>query len=118
MVRVNKWEELMSIIEVIKMNKILILGFSALLFYAVAEGLMCRVCKYKFGPWCAMSYDPCEAKEGQYCETTKVYAGDLYMFTKYSCGKYAELCNKTEQRDNIWRTKYDRSCCNSDLCNG
>ncbi|XP_015276065.1 PREDICTED: lymphocyte antigen 6 complex locus protein G6c-like [Gekko japonicus] len=100
------------------MNKILLLGFSALLFYAVAEGLMCKVCKYRLGSFCFSSHDPCRADEGQYCETTKVYAGDFLMFSRYSCGLYAELCNKTEQRDNPFRTSYHRSCCNSDLCNG
>nr|XP_056701056.1 lymphocyte antigen 6 complex locus protein G6c-like [Euleptes europaea] len=100
------------------MNKFLLLGFSALLFSAVAEGLMCKVCKYRMGSLCWASGDPCLADEGQFCETTRVYAGDFLMYTKYGCGKYAELCNKTENRDNALRTSYRRSCCNVDLCNG
>uniref|UniRef100_A0A670HUG5 UPAR/Ly6 domain-containing protein n=1 Tax=Podarcis muralis TaxID=64176 RepID=A0A670HUG5_PODMU len=40
------------------------------------------------------------------------------LFTKHGCGKYSELCNKTEQRDNVFDMNYNRTCCNYDLCNG
>ncbi|XP_053235388.1 lymphocyte antigen 6 complex locus protein G6c-like [Podarcis raffonei] len=100
------------------MNKYLLLGFSVLIFCSVAQGLMCKVCKFKVGDLCFDSDEPCKADEGQYCETTKVYTGRIKLFTKHGCGKYAELCNKTEQRDNVFDMNYNRTCCNFDLCNG
>uniref|UniRef100_A0A6J0SAH4 Lymphocyte antigen 6 complex locus protein G6c n=1 Tax=Pogona vitticeps TaxID=103695 RepID=A0A6J0SAH4_9SAUR len=99
-------------------SKCLFLGLSLLLFCSVAQGLVCKVCKFKVGTLCFKSDDPCRAKEGQYCETTKVYTGHIMLFTKHGCSKHAELCNKTEQRDNVFDMNYNRTCCNYDLCNG
>ncbi|XP_032997535.1 lymphocyte antigen 6 complex locus protein G6c-like [Lacerta agilis] len=99
------------------MNKCLLLGFSLLLFCTVAEGLVCRVCKYKVGKLCLLTGDPCKASEGQFCETTKVYAGELFLFKRYGCGTYAELCNRTERRENAFNMAYERTCCDTDLCN-
>ncbi|XP_053151023.1 lymphocyte antigen 6 complex locus protein G6c-like [Hemicordylus capensis] len=100
------------------MNKFLLLSFSVLLFCTVAQGLVCKVCKFKVGKLCFASEDPCKADYGQYCESTKVYTGHLMLFSKHGCGKMPELCNKTEQRDNVFDMSYNRTCCNYDLCNG
>ncbi|KAJ6652725.1 hypothetical protein lerEdw1_010948 [Lerista edwardsae] len=100
------------------MNKWILLSFSVLLFCTVAQGLVCKVCKYKLGNICLASRAPCQAEQGQYCETTDVYAGRFPLFTQYGCGKYSELCNRTEDRDNTWQTRFKRTCCNFDLCNG
>ncbi|XP_066469509.1 lymphocyte antigen 6 complex locus protein G6c [Tiliqua scincoides] len=99
------------------MNKIL-LGFSVLLFCAAAQGLVCNVCKFKMGKLCLNTEEPCKAKPGEFCETTRVYSGTLNLFTKYGCSSMPELCNKTEQRDNIFDVSYNRTCCSNDLCNG
>ncbi|XP_008119928.1 lymphocyte antigen 6 complex locus protein G6c [Anolis carolinensis] len=100
------------------MNKCLLLGFSVLVLSTVAQGLVCKVCKFKFGGVCYNSDDPCRAEHGQFCETTKVYSGHIRLFTKYGCTKSAELCNTTERRDNVFDMSYNRTCCDSDLCNG
>ncbi|XP_058024214.1 lymphocyte antigen 6 complex locus protein G6c-like [Ahaetulla prasina] len=100
------------------MNKYLLLSFSVLIFCAVGHCLICNVCKFKVGSVCINSDDPCRAKEGQQCETTKVYTGSLKLFTKQDCSKMTELCNKTEQRDDVFDMHYNRTCCTFDLCNG
>ncbi|XP_060094206.1 lymphocyte antigen 6 complex locus protein G6c-like [Heteronotia binoei] len=100
------------------MNRFLLLGFAALLFCTVAQGLICKVCKFKVGYLCFSSDDPCVAEEGQHCETTRVYSGKLMLFTRHGCNKHKELCNLTEQRDNVFDMSYNRTCCNYDLCNG
>ncbi|XP_060617051.1 lymphocyte antigen 6 complex locus protein G6c-like [Anolis sagrei] len=99
------------------MNKYLLLGFSVLLLCATAQSLVCRVCKYKLGTLCFKSDEPCRAKEGQLCETTEVYSDRVLLFKTHGCGKYAELCNRTEERDNAFKVSYKRSCCDADLCN-
>ncbi|XP_061475278.1 lymphocyte antigen 6 complex locus protein G6c-like [Rhineura floridana] len=100
------------------MNKYLLLGFSVLAFCTVAQGLMCKVCKFKVGKLCFKSDEPCQAKEDQQCETTKVYTGSLMLFTKHDCNKVPNLCNKTEQRDDVFDMSYNRTCCSQDFCNG
>ncbi|XP_061475279.1 lymphocyte antigen 6 complex locus protein G6c-like [Rhineura floridana] len=100
------------------MNKCLLLGFTLLLVCTVAEGLVCKVCKYKIGTLCLKTDDPCQASQGQFCESTKVYAGEILLFKRYGCSKYAELCNKTERRENALKMAYERTCCDTDLCNG
>ncbi|XP_054833818.1 lymphocyte antigen 6 complex locus protein G6c-like [Eublepharis macularius] len=100
------------------MNKFLLVGFFALLFCAVAQGLVCKVCKFKVGSLCFSSDDPCKAEENQLCETTKVYTGRLMLFTRHGCTKHTALCNMTEQRDDVFDMNYNRTCCNHDLCNG
>ncbi|XP_026546050.1 lymphocyte antigen 6 complex locus protein G6c-like [Notechis scutatus] len=100
------------------MNKYLLLGFSVLIFCTVAQGLICNVCKFKVGRVCIRSDDPCRTNEGQQCETTKVYTGRLELFTKHDCSKMTELCNRTEQRDDVFDMTYNRTCCTTDLCNG
>ncbi|XP_044281392.1 ly-6/neurotoxin-like protein 1 [Varanus komodoensis] len=100
------------------MSKYLLLGFSILIFCTVAQSLVCKVCKFKVGSLCFKDDEPCIAKEGHFCETTKVYTGNLMLFTKHGCTKHTELCNKTEQRDNIFDMSYNRTCCAFDLCNG
>ncbi|XP_044281391.1 prostate and testis expressed protein 4-like [Varanus komodoensis] len=99
------------------MNKYFLLGFSALLFCTAVQGLVCRVCHYKVGSLCFRSGEPCRAGAGQYCETTKVYSGELPLYKTHGCGKFAELCNKMERRDSAFRMAYERTCCNTNLCN-
>ncbi|XP_042309864.1 lymphocyte antigen 6 complex locus protein G6c-like [Sceloporus undulatus] len=99
------------------MNKYLLLGFSVLLLCATAQALVCRVCKYKVGSVCLRSTEPCRASDGQFCEITRVYSGNLLLAQKHGCGQYAELCNKTEERDSVFKMTYKRTCCNFDLCN-
>ncbi|XP_077187378.1 lymphocyte antigen 6 complex locus protein G6c-like [Paroedura picta] len=101
------------------MNKFLLLGFAALFFCTVAQGLLCKVCSFKVGALCFSSDKPCIAKEGQHCENTEVYSGKLMFFTRQDCNHHRELCNMTEQRDNIFDVSYNRTCCNhEDFCNG
>ncbi|XP_070789517.1 lymphocyte antigen 6 complex locus protein G6c [Pituophis catenifer annectens] len=100
------------------MNKYLLLGFSVLIFCTVGQGLICNVCNFKVGSVCLSSDDPCRTREGQQCETTRVYKGSLKLFTKHDCSKLTELCNKTEQRDDVFDLNYNRTCCTFDLCNG
>nr|XP_056722950.1 lymphocyte antigen 6 complex locus protein G6c [Euleptes europaea] len=100
------------------MNKFLLLGLAGLLFCTVAQGLVCKVCKFKVGALCFHSADPCVADEGQYCETTRVYSGKIRLFSKHGCTKHTGLCNMTEQRDSVFDMNYNRTCCNFDLCNG
>ncbi|KAJ6609611.1 hypothetical protein lerEdw1_015239 [Lerista edwardsae] len=87
-------------------------------FSLTAQGLVCKVCKFKLGDLCIKSEEPCKAKEGQSCETTHVYTGTLKLFSKHGCSEMPELCNKTEERDNVFGMNYNRTCCNFDLCNG
>ncbi|XP_072845185.1 uncharacterized protein C9orf57 homolog [Pogona vitticeps] len=99
------------------MNKYLLVGFSLLLLSTIAEGLVCNVCRYKLGTVCFRSDEPCQASEGQYCETTEVYMGQMMLYKKNGCGKLAELCDRTEKRDSVFGINFKRSCCNTSLCN-
>ncbi|KAG8127710.1 hypothetical protein E2320_014604, partial [Naja naja] len=62
------------------------------------QGLICHVCKFKVGSVCISSDKPCRTNEGQHQMT--------------------ELCNRTEQRDDVFDMNYNRTCCTTDLCNG
>ncbi|KAF7235313.1 Serum amyloid A protein [Varanus komodoensis] len=43
--------------------------------------------------------------------------GELPLYKTHGCGKFAELCNKMERRDSAFRMAYERTCCNTNLCN-
>ncbi|XP_024061873.2 lymphocyte antigen 6 complex locus protein G6c [Terrapene carolina triunguis] len=99
------------------MSKVLLLGLSLLLCCALAHGLICRVCEFQVGKLCFHSRSPCKAQGQQVCETTKAYIGKVPLFSKYGCSRTRETCNMTEQKDAVFEVSYNRTCCETDLCN-
>ncbi|CAM4655259.1 unnamed protein product [Lepidochelys olivacea] len=99
------------------MSKVLLLGLSLLLCGALAQGLICRVCKFQVGALCFHSCSPCTPEKDQVCETTKAYIGKVLLFSKYGCSRTREICNMTEQKDTIFEVSYNRTCCETNLCN-
>ncbi|XP_063148855.1 lymphocyte antigen 6 complex locus protein G6c [Candoia aspera] len=99
------------------MKHFFLLAFSLLLFCTTAQGLVCSVCKFQLGHLCLRTGDPCRAEQGQFCEMTKVYSAGLLLYKRYGCGEHHELCNREEHRDTAFGRTYERTCCNTDLCN-
>ncbi|EMP25751.1 hypothetical protein UY3_17167 [Chelonia mydas] len=88
------------------MSKVLLLGLSLLLCGALAQGLICRVCKFQVGALCFHSRSPCTPEKGQVCETTKAYIGKVLLFSKYGCSQTRQICNMTEQKDAIFEDEF------------
>ncbi|XP_075774409.1 lymphocyte antigen 6 complex locus protein G6c [Pelodiscus sinensis] len=99
------------------MHHVVFLGLTLLLLCSQAAGLMCRVCKFQVGVLCFHPKDPCEADFGQSCETTKAYIGKVPLFSKYGCNKRTKSCNVTEVKDDVFDVSYNRTCCETNLCN-
>ncbi|XP_044838515.1 lymphocyte antigen 6 complex locus protein G6c-like isoform X1 [Mauremys mutica] len=99
------------------MSNVLLRAVSLLLCCALAHGLICRVCEFQVGRLCFHSRSPCTAQGQQVCETTKAYIGKVPLFSKYGCSRTHETCNMTEQKDAVFEVSYNRTCCESDLCN-
>ncbi|XP_074873819.1 lymphocyte antigen 6 complex locus protein G6c [Carettochelys insculpta] len=99
------------------MSRVLLLPLALLLLWAQAEALICRVCKFKVGAMCFRSEQPCRANPDEYCDTTKAYLGQLPLFSKFGCSRRREHCNVTEKKDDIFEISYNRTCCETDLCN-
>ncbi|XP_067406899.1 lymphocyte antigen 6 complex locus protein G6c isoform X2 [Emydura macquarii macquarii] len=99
------------------MGKAPLLALSLLLLCGPAEGLVCKVCKFKVGALCFHSGQPCVAEKNQVCDTTKAYIGKVPLFSKYGCSSNLDTCNKTELKDSSFDVSYNRTCCTMDLCN-
>ncbi|ETE60807.1 hypothetical protein L345_13449, partial [Ophiophagus hannah] len=48
--------------------------------------------------------------------STRGMSGSLKLFMKHDCKKMTELCNRTEQRDDVFDMNYNCTC-TTDLCN-
>ncbi|XP_042311046.1 ly-6/neurotoxin-like protein 1 isoform X2 [Sceloporus undulatus] len=99
------------------MNKILLLGFSALFCWSVAQGIVCKFCRYGNGKGCFSSVDVCKTEFG-ICNTVASYLGDELYYMSYGCldHEFASwYCNTT---DKDGKYTHIETCCETDKCNG
>ncbi|XP_053155160.1 lymphocyte antigen 6B-like isoform X2 [Hemicordylus capensis] len=98
-----------------KMNKILLLGVSALLCWSTVQGLRCRQCMRYVMDHCVVEESTCQVSPSRNVCMTLVTSLEKKSM-RYSC-MHAAICRTFEEKS---RTKPDMyaECCKTDLCNG
>ncbi|XP_003228199.1 uncharacterized protein LOC100553738 isoform X2 [Anolis carolinensis] len=99
------------------MNKILLLGFSALFCWTVAQGIMCKVCLAGNEKGCYSPVGVCKSDVGR-CYTYAAYFGDEPYFLTYDCvndNYWSFYCNNTEKDGKYTHIEV---CCSKEKCNG
>ncbi|XP_034610655.1 prostate and testis expressed protein 3-like [Trachemys scripta elegans] len=97
------------------MNKLLVLGFSALLCCVSAEALRCTVCQNKipvFG--CIKGLGICHPAPGLPCKYIRVYTTGIQFYSQADCAVQGDRCNIIEPTKSGHR---QISCCKTDFCN-